>query len=97
MKSLIRAFRKPDWESKNVSRRLAAVRQGDAPDLLTLLPELAQSDPEPEVRIAALRRVDDLTLLERRMRGELEVAVSAAARDRLVQLVVRRDVELEAP
>ncbi|MCB1552468.1 MAG: DUF349 domain-containing protein, partial [Xanthomonadales bacterium] len=96
MKSLIRAFRKPDWESKNVSRRLAAVRQGDAPDLLTLLPELAQSDPEPEVRIAALRRVDDLTLLERRMRGELEVAVSAAARDRLVQLVVRRDVDLEA-
>lgn len=96
MNSLFRAFRKPDWESKNVSKRLAAVRHGEEPALLALLPELAQSDPAPEVRIAALRRIDDLTLLERRMRGEHEQDVSAAARDRLIHLIVRKDVDFDA-
>lgn len=83
-------LRKPDWESKNASLRERAVARGDDPALLARLPEFAQADPEPAVRIAALRRVDDLALLERRLRGELDASVAGVARERLFALLDTR-------
>jgi len=84
---LFRLLRRPDWEHKDAAVRLAAVRSSQEPALLALLPELAQRDPAAEVRAAALGRIDDLSLLARRLRGENEAAVAAAARDRLAQLL----------
>lgn len=96
MNPLTRLFRKPAWQSKNPTQRAAAVRDSDQPELLGLLAEFAQSDPEPQVRIAAMRRIDDLALLERRLRGEHVAEVAEVARERLTSLVLRRDVDADA-
>ncbi|MCK7594516.1 DUF349 domain-containing protein [Pseudomarimonas salicorniae] len=80
-------LRKPEWEHANPERRARAVARSDEPALTAKLPELAQADPAPAVRIAALARVDDLSLLERRLRGEREPDVAAAARSRLNELL----------
>jgi DNA repair protein SbcC/Rad50 len=82
---LFSRLRKPAWENPDAAVRLRAVQTGQQPDLVARLAELAQRDPDPEVRIAALKRVDDLALLERRMRGEHDERVAAAARDGLVE------------
>lgn len=82
---LFNRWRKPAWEDRDAARRASAVANEQAPALLARLPELAQSDPDPQVRIAALRRVDDPSLLERRLRGEHDAAVAAVAAERLFQ------------
>jgi len=88
-------LRKPDWEHKDAAIRLQAVRSSNDPILLGLLPELCQRDPEPGVRAAALRRIDDLALLARRLRGEHEAAVAQAARERLQERLCARDLPLD--
>lgn len=88
---LFALLRKPDWEHANPERRARAVAQSDDPALLARLAEIAQADPVPAVRIAALARVDDLALLERRLRGEREAAVADAARQRLARLLIGRE------
>ena len=87
---------KPDWEHKDAARRLRAVQSGREPALLERLPELAQADPDPGVRMAALRRVDDPHLLARRMRGELDSRVAAVARERLLASLCDATLALEA-
>lgn len=77
--------RKPEWQHADAKRRLAAVETLQDPELKAALPALAQSDPDPKVRIAAIARIDDLAVLERRMRGEHDGAVAAAAKQRLIQ------------
>ncbi len=89
-------LRKPDWENKDAAVRLRAVQSSHAEALLALLPELSQRDPDAEVRIAALRRVDDLPLLARRLRGENEVRVANAARERLLERLCASDQPLNA-
>ncbi len=66
--SLFSLLRKPAWEHRDASRRTAAVASDTHPDLLAKLPDLARNDPEASVRLAALRRIDDLSLLGDRMR-----------------------------
>lgn len=80
-------LRKPDWEHANPERRARAVARSDDAALLAKLAELAQADPAPAVRIAALARLDDLSLLERRLRGERDAEVAAVARQRLNTLL----------
>ena len=77
-------LRKPGWEHKDAAVRLRTVTEGTEPGLDAVLPELAQRDPDAEVRRAALRRVDDPVLLARRMRGDADPQVAAVARERLV-------------
>ena len=89
-------LRKPDWENKDAAVRLRAVQSSHAEALLALLPELSQRDPDADVRIAALRRVDDLPLLARRLRGENEVRVASAARERLLDRLCVSDQPLNA-
>lgn len=87
MKKLFGLLGKPAWEHKDAAVRLRAVQSDSRPELLALLPELAQRDPEPAVRAAALARIDDIDLLARRMRGEHVATVASAARTRLLELL----------
>ena len=89
-------LRKPDWQHKDASVRLRAAQHGDDAGLLAQLPAMAQADPEPRVRAAALRRMDDPNLLARRMRGELDASVAAVARERLVQVLCDAAVDFDA-
>lgn len=87
MKKLFGLLGKPAWEHKDAAVRLRAVQSATDPALLALLPELAQRDPDPAVRAAALARIDDIELLARRMRGENAASVASAARARLLELL----------
>lgn len=49
-------FKKP-WESKDKATRAQAVASLDHPQLAERLPHIAQHDPCPEVRLAALKRL----------------------------------------
>lgn len=88
-------LRKPAWESKDPAARLRAVQSGREAELLALIPELAQRDPDPAVRAAALRRVEDPLLLARRLRGEHEAAVAQVARERLLDRLCDTALSLE--
>lgn len=83
--NLFSLLRKPAWEHKDAVRRAAAIAGEDHPDLIARLPELARTDPEPTVRLAAVRRIDDLSLLGDRSRNDDAAAVREAARQRFVQ------------
>ena len=83
--NLFSLLRKPAWEHKDAARRAAAIAGEDHPDLIARLPELARTDPEPAARLAAVRRIDDLSLLGDRSRNDDDAAVREAARQRFVQ------------
>jgi hypothetical protein len=53
-----RFFKKP-WQHSNEDKRLVAVREDADPALIEALPELAEQDPSPAVRLAALKRIDE--------------------------------------
>lgn len=89
-------LQKPDWDHKDAARRLRAVQSSQDPVLLGKLAELAQADPDPRVRAAALRRVDDPVLLERRLRGENDAEVAAVARKRLIERLCSPAVPADA-
>lgn len=83
--SLFSRLRKPAWEHRDASRRAeSAARDTDAA-LLQKLPDLARNDPDAPVRLAALRRIDDLSLLGDRMRNDADAGVRATARQRYLQ------------
>jgi hypothetical protein len=92
---LFARFRKPAWEHKDPAIRREAVRSSQDPVLLGKLSELAQRDPDADVRTMALGRVDDPSLLARRVRGEHDVSVVKAARDRLMVRLCWPDLPLE--
>ena len=83
--SLFSLLRKPAWEHRDVARRAAAVAQETAPELLQKLPDLARNDPDAQVRLAALRRIDDLSLLGDRMRNDADAGIRSTARQRFLQ------------
>lgn len=56
---------KPKWQHKDPSIRQRAVATSEDPRLLEALPELARGDPSARVRLAALRRIDDIYYLMR--------------------------------
>lgn len=80
--SLFSLFRKPAWEHRDPARRAAAVASANDPELLARLPELVRHDAEPGVRLAALRRIDDLSLLGDRMRNDADANMRTVARQR---------------
>lgn len=49
----------PRWQSKDTSTRLDAVRHDPDRDLAAALPRIAREDADAEVRLAALKRLDD--------------------------------------
>lgn len=80
--SLFSTFRKPAWQSSNVSKRLAAVAGGDDAQLRAALPELAAGDPDAGVRREALRRCDDPALYARAMDRDTAPEIRSWARER---------------
>jgi len=74
---------KPGWESADPVKRAAAVASESHPDLLGKIPDLVRHDSDPEVRTAAVRRLDDLSLLADRGRLDPSAEVREAARLRL--------------
>ncbi len=83
--SLFGWFKKPAWQSRDVDARAQAVASDRDPALVTLLPQLLRSDPEPRVRRSALERIDDLTALADRMANDADAGVRERARERLVE------------
>ncbi|MCX7561974.1 hypothetical protein OS176_00205 [Xanthomonadaceae bacterium XH05] len=92
--SLFSLLRKPAWEHRDASRRAAAVASETQPELLAKLPDLARNDPEASVRLAAIRRIDDLSLLGDRMRNDAEAGVRNVARQRFIQRLLDTAVPL---
>lgn len=54
---------KPRWQHKNPAIRARAVAELNDSELTHQLPAIARNDAEPEVRLAALRRIDNLDTL----------------------------------
>ncbi|MEM9302424.1 MAG: DUF349 domain-containing protein [Pseudomonadota bacterium] len=65
MASLKELIFKPKWQHKNGEVRARSVALDTDPRLVAALPEIARTDPEAEVRLAAVRRLDDLLPLMR--------------------------------
>ena len=87
---MIRNLLKPDWEQKDPQKRLRAVGklELDIPQHLTVLTNLADTDPEEDVRISALARLSDPQWLAASSeRG------NTLARGRLLELVVSGDTD----
>jgi exonuclease SbcC len=61
--SLMNWFNKPKWKSKDVDIRLIAVKNDQSSDLITELPNIIRNDDSEEVRLAALKRINDYELM----------------------------------
>lgn len=92
--SLFSLLRKPAWEHRDASRRAAAVASDAHPELIAKLPDLARNDADAGVRLAAIRRIDDLSLLGDRMRNDADAGVRGTARQRFLQRLLDAGVPL---
>lgn len=91
--SFLPSFRKPVWQSGSAERRLAAVTEGDEPELVAALPRLAVEDEDPAVRRQALRRCDDPALYQRASAADTDPALRAWARQRWLAAVLAGKVD----
>ncbi len=80
--------RKPGWESRDAAERARAITEASHDEVATRLPDFARADGSPEVRRAALKRLDDLALLADRMRHDDDAGVRDAARLRYKEVLV---------
>ena len=76
---------KPKWQEKDPAIRRMAVATENDPELLTAMPELARSDPDASVRLAALKRVNDYELWRGRSTGDVDPTLRRAARTAYMQ------------
>jgi len=92
--SLFSLLQKPAWQHRDPERRAAAVASDRDPELLARLPAIARGDAVSSVRLAALRRIDDLETLAERARSEPDEAVRAVAKQRFLQRLLDASVPL---
>ncbi|MFP4276099.1 MAG: DUF349 domain-containing protein [Wenzhouxiangella sp.] len=84
-------FTKKPWQQKDAEARASAVGQLQDPELKAELPALAQHDPSPLVRLAALERIDTEPFwLDARLR-ESDPAICEAADRYLARAILRSD------
>lgn len=93
---LFSLFSRPAWESADADKRARAVAHASDAALLERLPEIVRHDADAKVRLAAVKRIDDLSLLGDRARLDLSPEVRDAAGHRLRQLLLDVRVPLEA-
>lgn len=93
---LFSLFSRPAWESADADKRARAVSTLHDPALTERLPDIARHDADAKVRLAAVRRIDDLSLLGDRARLDLSPEVRDAAGARLRHLLADTTVALEA-
>ncbi|MDZ4813012.1 MAG: DUF349 domain-containing protein [Pseudomonadota bacterium] len=86
---------KPAWESADPAKRANAVAQESHPDLLGRIPDFARHDADALVRKAAIRRLDDLSLLADRARLDSSAEVRDLARQRLRHFLLDAKFSIE--
>ena len=79
---------KPKWRHRKADLRRHAVTHDDDPELLEALPELAKSDPDPTVRLAATHRLRDIYHLMRIANGDADDHVREAAERHWLHLLI---------
>ncbi len=90
MKLTSRLFGRPAWQDRDPALRAQAVAQSRDADLIKKLPELAQHDESPAVRLAALDRIDtEAFWLDARLR-ESDEAILESADEFLARAVMRK-------
>ena len=93
---LFSLFSRPVWESADADKRAQAVASSHEAALTERLPDIARHDADAKVRLAAVRRIDDLSLLGDRARLDLSPEVRDAAGARLRQQLLDAGVALDA-
>jgi len=88
---LARLLFKPKWLDKNPDVRRRAVANDHDAELIAALPELARSDADAGVRIAALRRLRDYEAWRARSTGDADGGVRGVAREAYLVLLCSRD------
>lgn len=78
---------KPKWQDKDAATRLSAVAADADPELSAALPELTRSDPDPRVRLAALKRLGDYERWRERSTGDSDAEVRRTARSTYITML----------
>src|SRR5262249_14314563 len=78
---------KPKWQDKDVSVRRAAVAGESDPDLLAALPQIARTDGDASVRLAALKRINDYESWRERSTGDSDAGLRRIARSAYVSML----------
>lgn len=92
--SILKWFNKPKWQNPNQQVRLTAVQNSTDPDLMSALPLIAESDQSPEVRNAALARIEDTDqLLQIAQQNNPETGKIAYRK--LAQIIAQSEVDDE--
>jgi DNA repair protein SbcC/Rad50 len=76
--------KQPLWQQKDADARATGVAQSADPKLIEQLPEIARNDPDAQVRLRAIKRIDGLETLRAIADGDTDAAVRQAAKDRLI-------------
>jgi exonuclease SbcC len=84
---LSRIIFKPKWQDKDAATRLAAVTADADPELVAALPELTRTDPDPRIRLAALKRLGDYERWRERSTGDGDGDVRRIARSTYMALL----------
>lgn len=84
---LTKLFSKPQWQHKDPEVRKQALAELSTEELEAALPELARTDPAPEVRLEAVERLRSLEALRSIHREDGDAAVRNGASKRLRDLL----------
>lgn len=79
---------KPRWLSKDATTRRAAITHDAQPELVANLGRLAREDADPDVRIAALKRLADPGVAQGMARDDADASVRVQARALWLDLLV---------
>jgi len=90
-------FRKPRWQSKDAATRREAVMRDTAPELVAQLAQFAREDADPQVRLAALRRLADPALAQRMASDDADAGVRKHARALWLDLLVGTHAAAPSP
>lgn len=93
---LFSMFSRPAWESADADKRARAVATLADSAMVERLPDVARHDADAKVRLAAIKRIDDLALLGDRARLDLSPEVRDAAGARLRHLLLDAKMPLDA-
>jgi hypothetical protein len=81
---LLDSLKKPKWQSKYWKKRLEAVKELDDQEILI---DLAQNDPDSDVRAAAVKKVNDKSVLISISENDPDLDVREAAVKRLAMSI----------
>lgn len=82
---------KPNWQDKNPAVRRMAVISDSDPALLEILPELARTDVDADVRLAAMKRLNHFELWRDRAQHDTNEIVRKSAHEAHVNLMCSAD------